>query len=112
MPAAIAATAPPPAASTAVAANWAEPANNSADITIGATRAHHRLGEHPERDRQQQRRRPRRGRRHADRGEAIRLRRLACGRWSELADRSSQAPRPAIVAGRVVLSLFEFRESA
>src|SRR5262245_41286680 len=37
MPATIAAAAPPPPASTAVAANWAEPANSSADITIGTT---------------------------------------------------------------------------
>ena len=37
MPAKIAAPAPPPAASTASAANWAEPANTTADITIGAT---------------------------------------------------------------------------
>src|SRR4051794_33254988 len=33
----MAAPAPPPAASTAVAANCAEPANTSADMTIGAT---------------------------------------------------------------------------
>ena len=31
----IAAPAPPPAASTASAANWADPANTTADITIG-----------------------------------------------------------------------------
>ena len=33
----IAASAPPPAPSTAVDANWAEPAKRSTDITIGAT---------------------------------------------------------------------------
>ena len=37
MPATIAAAALPPSASTAVAANWAAPANTIADITTGAT---------------------------------------------------------------------------
>jgi hypothetical protein len=36
-PARIAVAAPPPSASTAVAANCADPANTIADITIGAT---------------------------------------------------------------------------
>src|ERR671915_1814905 len=37
VPAAMAVSASPPAASTAVAPNWAEPANTTADITTGAT---------------------------------------------------------------------------
>ena len=56
IPAVIAATAPPPAARTLSAANWAAPENTRIDIAIGATATHDRPRQHAERDAEGERR--------------------------------------------------------
>ena len=105
----IAATAPPPAPSTAVAANCAEPANTSADITIGATLPMTGCGQDAEGDRRAPAaataygipmRTPSRKRSRGEPAQLVRGRpRLGSVARGSVAGLPA-ATRPAIVAGR------------